>query len=71
MSYIGTRLILASIQGPKGTAVVSYKSPNAKNCGANMGRFIYNTFVFRNPYCDPQPAMQNQLSFLKVITDDR
>jgi len=53
------------------TAVVSYKSPNAKNCWGNMGRFVYNTHVFHNPYRDPQPAMQNQISFLKMITDDR
>jgi len=37
----------------------------------NMGLFVYNTYVFRNPYRHPQPAMQNQLSFLNMTKNDK
>jgi len=42
-----------------------------QNLVFNMGLFVYNTYVFRNPYRHPQPAMQNQLSFLKMTKNDR
>jgi len=54
----------------KKTVVVGYKV-QMQNLGFNMGLFVYNTYVFRNPYRHPQPAMQNQLSFLKITKNDR
>jgi len=42
-----------------------------ENLVCNMGQFVYNTYAFHDPYRNPEPAMQKQLRFLKLVTDDR